>query len=67
VEDLENLRAVLRQAIREVDQWETLTAYRPFVPPRKEDRACCVSRKDRFGRYPIGWCSPECEGRPLAR
>lgn len=31
---------------------------------RKEDAPCCVARIDRFGRLPIGFCSPECVRRP---
>lgn len=34
------------------------------IPPRKEDRNCACSEKDEFGRHPIGWCGPNCEGRP---
>jgi hypothetical protein len=33
-------------------------------PPSKYEVACCASRVDSEGRYPIGWCSPECERRP---
>lgn len=34
--------------------------------PRKEDRSCRCSEVDEYGRAVfIGWCSPQCEGRPL--
>ncbi len=29
----------------------------------KERRPCCAARRDSAGRLPIGFCSPECEGR----
>lgn len=35
-----------------------------YMPPKKEDRACRCSEKDELGRFPIGWCGPDCEGRP---
>lgn len=36
----------------------------PDLPPRKEDAACCVARRDDVGRLPIGFCSPDCVRRP---
>lgn len=36
-------------------------------PPRwvtKYDAECCKSRVDEIGRWPIGYCSPECIRRP---
>lgn len=51
--------------MEDVTGWETVYRYdRLYVPPRKEDRTCCMARRDALGRLPIGWCSPECEGRP---
>lgn len=38
--------------------------YRVVIPPRKENRKCCVAKRDDLGRLPIGWCGPKCEGRP---
>jgi hypothetical protein len=38
-----------------------------FTPPRRptvREVACCAARVDEAGRYPIGFCSPECERRP---
>jgi hypothetical protein len=32
--------------------------------PRKEQARCCIAKRDRDGRLPIGYCSPECERRP---
>jgi len=34
---------------------------------RKENSACCLSRRDEYGRFPIGWCGPDCERRPENR
>jgi hypothetical protein len=34
------------------------------IPPRKEDCNCACGIKDELGRYPIGWCGPDCERRP---
>lgn len=35
------------------------------IPPPKEQRSCRCSEKDEHGRPVfIGWCGPECEGRP---
>lgn len=34
------------------------------IPPRKEDRSCRCSEVDEYERHPIGWCGPDCEGRP---
>ena len=31
--------------------------------PRKSE-SCCASTRDEYGRYCIGFCSPECERRP---
>ena len=40
--------------------------YRPYVPPLKKDRLCRCSEVDDYGRPKfIGWCGPDCEGRPL--
>lgn len=30
----------------------------------KEDAPCCAATRDQFGRYCIGFCSPECIRRP---
>jgi hypothetical protein len=36
------------------------------IPPLKAFRFDCECWKtDEYGRYPIGWCGPDCEGRPL--
>ncbi len=40
--------------------------YRPYVPPMKVLRYCPCQDVDEYGRHPIGWCGPECEGRPLS-
>jgi hypothetical protein len=35
------------------------------IPPLKAFRFDCECWKtDEYGRYPIGWCGPDCEGRP---
>lgn len=52
--------------VEDVNGWETIYRYdRRPVPSRKEDRACCAATRDEMGRLCIGWCGPECEGRPL--
>lgn len=33
-------------------------------PPRKELADCCRARRDKAGRYPVGFCSPGCIRRP---
>lgn len=48
------------------DGWATYRPeYRPHVPPLKQNRTCACGIRDEHGRYPIGWCGPACEGRPL--
>lgn len=34
-----------------------------WVAPPKELRSCKCSEVDAYGRYCIGWCGPDCEGR----
>lgn len=34
------------------------------IPPPKEQRSCRCSEVDEMGRHCIGWCGPNCEGRP---
>lgn len=34
------------------------------VVPAARDAACCAQHVDADGRWPIGYCSPECERRP---
>jgi hypothetical protein len=34
------------------------------IRPRKEECNCACGVKDELGRYPIGWCGPDCERRP---
>lgn len=34
---------------------------------RKEDAACCQSRRDADGRLPLGFCGPNCERRAPRR
>ena len=37
-----------------------------LAPPRKEDRwRCDCWKTDDLNRHCIGWCGPDCEGRPL--
>lgn len=38
----------------------------PAWKPDKRDVPCCAAKVDQHGRYPIGYCSPECERRPPA-
>lgn len=40
------------------DWWKVPPLQRP-----KEERPCCLARRDKLGRLPIGFCSPECVGR----
>lgn len=34
------------------------------LPPKVREASCCGQYKDALGRYPIGYCSPDCERRP---
>jgi hypothetical protein len=41
---------------------------RPEVVPdpwllSKYDAPCCTARVDAYGRFPVGYCGPECERR----
>lgn len=46
------------------DGWATYRPeYRPYVPPRKEDRTCRCSETDEYGRHCLGFFGPDCEGR----
>lgn len=31
---------------------------------RKEQALCCIAKRDRHGRLPIGFCGPTCSRRP---
>jgi hypothetical protein len=31
---------------------------------RVDEASCCVARRDPDGRYPIGYCAPDCQRRP---
>lgn len=48
------------------DGWATYRPeYRPYVPPLKAHRSCRCPEVDEYGRPVfIGWCGPDCEGRP---
>ncbi len=32
--------------------------------PSKYEASCCIARRDDLGRFPVGWCSPDCLRRP---
>ncbi len=48
---------------READRNEARLAASQW-PPRKEEAACCLAHLDRHGRFPLGFCSDDCERRP---
>jgi hypothetical protein len=35
-------------------------ALEPQWPPAKEQAPCCTEKVDDLGRYPIGFCGPDC-------
>lgn len=36
----------------------------PFGPVTpKSARPCCAAQRDAHGRFPIGYCGPDCQGR----
>lgn len=43
----------------------------PKTPPArpgrmtKEQAPCCLARRDRDGRLPVGFCAPDCLRRPV--
>lgn len=32
--------------------------------PPKEQRDCCLAKRDNLGRLPVGRCGPDCLGHP---
>ena len=41
---------------------EQVLPVRPHGVP-KDMRRCCLALRDEWGRFPIGFCGPDCEGR----